>query len=145
MDAFPSVSEAGGVVPKAEGEIAPDTSSNHADDLGCRWCGALMPVGRRRGSARRFCRTEHRTAFHSAARRYVNQAIAAGRLTVAQMHAPGKACTPQPGACSAEGATPLAKMDRSHSLALVRILWAIPLRSQQANGRQSPDRKHDRR
>src|SRR4029453_2553073 len=92
MDAFLSVSEAGGVVPKAEGEIAPDTSSNHADDLGCRWCGALMPVGRRRGSARRFCRAEHRMAFHSAARRFVNHAIAAGRLTVADLYAPGKAC-----------------------------------------------------
>jgi hypothetical protein len=103
MDAFPSVSEAGGTVPKAEVEIAPDTSSNHADDLSCRWCGALMPAGPRGGSARRFCRPGHRAAFHSAARRFVNQAIAAGRLTVADLHAPGKACALATGVSRPEG------------------------------------------
>jgi hypothetical protein len=81
--ALEGASDADGV---AGGDL-PIRNSGH-----CLWCDGPLPTGPRRGSARRFCRTEHRTAFHSAARRFVNQAITAGRLTVADLHAPGKAC-----------------------------------------------------
>jgi hypothetical protein len=122
MDAFLGLSEAEGVFPKAKGEIALDTSSNHADDPGCLWCGAPMPVGRRRGSARRFCRTEHRMSFHSAARRFVNQAIAAGRLMVADLHAPGKACALATGVSRPWWLS----HPPSGRMPLVRVLWAEP-------------------
>src|SRR5215475_1744791 len=45
----------------------------------CIWCGRALKA-RRGGSPQRFCR--HRTAFHSAARRWAEANIAAGTLPV---------------------------------------------------------------
>jgi len=51
----------------------------------CLWCEGPLPAGRGRGSERRFCCSECRSAFHTAARRWALAEIAAGRLTVAQL------------------------------------------------------------
>jgi hypothetical protein len=107
------------VKPSASGAV---TSQPHT----CLWCGQPMPRGRRHGSARRFCQAKHRTAFHSFARRYVNEAISSGRLTVADLHGPSKACTPQSGAIWGRAATGVAKTDRPHPGSAVRVLWAEP-------------------
>jgi hypothetical protein len=47
----------------------------------CRWCGKPFRSGRR-GSPQHFCSSQHRAAFHSAARRFAEQAVAAGTLTI---------------------------------------------------------------
>ena len=79
---------------------------------GCLWCSALLPAGRGRGSQRRFCSTDCRSAFHTAARRWALAEIAAGRLTVAQL----KECRPESVHAFSRGrlasaATPLAKTE----------------------------------
>jgi hypothetical protein len=101
-------------------DMRPDEDPNPAR---CLWCSDHLPAGPRRGSVRRFCRTEHRTAFHSAARRFVNEAITAGRLTVADLHAPGKACALATGV-SRPGGLAQGLLRRPP---LVRVLWAEPV------------------
>jgi len=51
----------------------------------CLWCPTPLPAERGRGSARRFCSTDCRQAFHTAARRHALAEIEAGRLTVARL------------------------------------------------------------
>ena len=51
----------------------------------CLWCEGPLPAGRGRGSERRFCCADCRSAFHTAARRWALAEIAAGRLTVARL------------------------------------------------------------
>jgi len=41
----------------------------------CLWCGKALVTSRSRGSAKRFCTTEHRQAFWTAARRWVERAL----------------------------------------------------------------------
>ena len=49
--------------------------------IDCRWCGRACQL-RRGGSPRVFCGPACRTAFHTAARRWAEGAVAAGVLTV---------------------------------------------------------------
>jgi hypothetical protein len=58
----------------------------------CVWCGRSFR-GRRGGSPQRFCCAAHRTAFHSAARRWAEHAVAVGMLAVADLKANPAACT----------------------------------------------------
>jgi hypothetical protein len=62
----------------------------------CPWCGQPVKPARRRGwAAKRFCSDTCRNSFHSAARRWVHQAIAAGLLTVDIIrNASRRPCTP---------------------------------------------------
>ena len=50
----------------------------------CPWCGARF-IPRVGGRPQRFCCVGHRRQYHSAARRYVDREIAAGRLTIATL------------------------------------------------------------
>lgn len=64
----------------------------------CLWCEKPLPAGGRRGSARKFCDRLCRYAFHSAARRWVAQAIEAGLISSEDLRtASTKACTPRLG------------------------------------------------
>jgi len=54
--------------------------------VGCFWCGELFAARQSTGGGpKRFCGDPCRMAFHRAARRWVAQAIADGRLTVAEI------------------------------------------------------------
>jgi hypothetical protein len=90
----------------------------------CHWCGGSLPKGRGRGSSRRFCCGSHRTAFHSALRRAANLMIDDGRLSVADLHAPRKACTLPPVANSGGSATTIAKSARSRWTSPISVLWS---------------------
>src|SRR2546423_236394 len=48
----------------------------------CLWCGRVYRARRTGGSAQRFCSTEHRKAFWTAARRWTMRAIETGLLSV---------------------------------------------------------------
>jgi hypothetical protein len=52
------------------------------------------------GSPQKFCCAAHRTAFHSAARRWAERAVSLGRLSVAELKANPAACTLPPAAIS---------------------------------------------
>ena len=52
--------------------------------ISCRWCGRACQV-RRGGSPRLFCTLGCRTAFHTAARRWAEQAVASGTLAIAEL------------------------------------------------------------
>jgi hypothetical protein len=59
----------------------------------CLWCGrGFQP--RRGGSPRVFCAPACRAAFHTAARRWAEQAVASGMLTIAELR------TGDPAACT---------------------------------------------
>ena len=76
---------------------------NDAAPIHCRWCGrACRP--RRGGSPRVFCTSGCRNAFHTAARRWAERAIAAGMLTIAELrNGDPAACTLLSGRlCGAE-------------------------------------------
>ena len=108
----------------ADGERLPPEELRPTTADRCLWCAGSLPEGRGRGSPRRFCSDNHRTAFHSAARRLVKLMIDDGRLTVADLHAPRKACTLGPVANSGGGATTLAKTVRSRCMTPIRVLWS---------------------
>jgi hypothetical protein len=55
-----------------------------AAPIPCRWCGRASRT-RRGGSPRVFCTSSCRTAFHSAARRWAECAVASGLLTVGEL------------------------------------------------------------
>ena len=62
----------------------------------CHWCGAAF-TPRTGGRQQRFCSAQHRRQFHTAARQYVDDEIAAGRLTVNRLYSP-RATSALPGA-----------------------------------------------
>jgi|HubBroStandDraft_4_1064222.scaffolds.fasta_scaffold44544_2 hypothetical protein len=71
----------------------PTAGANTAS--GCLWCGTEFKA-RRAGSRQRFCCPRHRIAFHSAARRWAERAVACGALTVLELRDGGsEAYTPQ--------------------------------------------------
>ena len=51
----------------------------------CLWCDQPIEPRLSGGSPRKFCSPRHRTAFHSAARRWAERKIAAGILTIAEL------------------------------------------------------------
>jgi hypothetical protein len=61
----------------------------------CIWCGRLFATRRTGGSPQRFCRSEHRNAFWTAARRWAERAVAIGVVTIAELRA-GATCTLSP-------------------------------------------------
>ncbi len=54
--------------------------------MNCLWCSAPF-TPRIGGKPQRFCRPQHRSAFHSAARRWAEGAVADGRLAVTDLRA----------------------------------------------------------
>ena len=73
-----------------------------AAPIPCRWCGRACRT-RRGGSPRVFCTSGCRTAFHTAARRWAERAVASGTLTIAELrNGDPAACTLLPGGISAD-------------------------------------------
>src|SRR5580704_9366331 len=54
----------------------------HTEKAHCVWCGRAFTSRTTGGSAQKFCSTEHRKAFWTAARRWTMRAIEAGLLSV---------------------------------------------------------------
>lgn len=75
----------------------------------CLWCGGPLPDGASRGSPRRFCCPDHRRAYHTAARQYVDRLVQEGRIGPADLSASRKARTLVAGVVSP-----------------VRVVWATP-------------------
>jgi hypothetical protein len=51
----------------------------------CMWCLAPFHLARKRGSERRFCSSRCRVEFHTAARRWAESQLAAGKVTIARL------------------------------------------------------------
>src|ERR1051326_5074659 len=88
------------VIAAARNELPADPSSaaRCSDKLNCLWCGRAFTARATGGSAQRFCSTEHRKAFWTAARRWTMRAIETGLLSVecvkaaqSSVHAAGEA------------------------------------------------------
>jgi hypothetical protein len=73
--------------PAARGGIgeAFEMTATPPDDHVCLWCGREFTARCDGGKAQRFCRPACRRAFHAAARTWALDAIASGRLTVAEI------------------------------------------------------------
>jgi hypothetical protein len=88
----------------------------------CPWCEKPFRPRRGGGSHQTFCSPRHRMAFHSAARRWAERALASGDLTIGELRkGDTAACTLPRGAAkssllcpsSGEGALPyLLRPDR---------------------------------
>src|SRR5689334_20322881 len=61
---------------------APAPEPRSAGKPHCLWCGRIFTARTTGGSAQRFCSTEHRKAFWTAARRWTMRAIETGLLSV---------------------------------------------------------------
>ena len=59
----------------------------------CYWCGAPFSAGIVGAHRKRFCSTKCKNEFHSAARRWAEQALADGRLSIADLQALRTSCT----------------------------------------------------
>jgi hypothetical protein len=92
----------------------------------CIWCArAFKP--RRGGSPQRFCSPRHRTAFHSAARRWAEANIAAGTLPVDAIKGGlPAACTLHPG--NGLPSETVERRDASAQL-LNRVVATLPARA----------------
>jgi len=53
--------------------------------LSCLWCGKPFTSRRGGGSRQTFCCARHRVAFHGAARRWAERAVASGRLSIPEL------------------------------------------------------------
>ena len=53
-----------------------------AQGTGCAWCGRGFPPRTGGGLPKKFCSARHRKLFHSTARKFTEQAITLGFLTV---------------------------------------------------------------
>src|SRR5438477_12863236 len=62
----------------ARHERPADPAPRSAKKAHCLWCGRVYRARTTGGSAQRFCSTEHRKAFWTAARRWTMRAIEAG-------------------------------------------------------------------
>src|SRR6202049_906652 len=61
---------------------APFPAARSPQKSHCLWCGRTFTARTTGGSAQRFCSTEHRKAFWTAARRWTMRAIETGLLSV---------------------------------------------------------------
>src|ERR1043166_2687010 len=60
----------------------PSSAARSAGKPHCLWCGRAFTTRMTGGSAQKFCSTEHRKAFWTAARRWTMRAIETGLLSV---------------------------------------------------------------
>ncbi len=72
----------------------------------CLWCGAEFLAKTVGAHRKRFCSTRCRNFFHSAARRWVERALADGRLSLNDLGAPSASCTTVGGALEAHNKHP---------------------------------------
>ena len=59
----------------------------------CPWCGVQFLAATVGTHRKRFCSVGCKNKFHSAARRWAEQALADGRITLSDLRAPSASCT----------------------------------------------------
>src|SRR5262245_14154275 len=77
--------------PRSSEEASASVNASKCPD--CPWCGREYSPRQGGGSPQRFCSRTHRQAYYSAARRYVDAMLRAGKLPVAELKASRTACT----------------------------------------------------
>lgn len=77
-------------------ETAPTTSENGR----CLFCDRPFQARRTGGTPKKFCSPAHRNAFHTAARKWAEKAVADGRITLDDLKRDPGACTLLPAASS---------------------------------------------
>src|SRR5690349_4389286 len=72
------------VIAAARSELPADPATEPRSSVKphCLWCGRIFTTRVTGGSAQKFCSTEHREAFWTAARRWTMRAIETGLLSV---------------------------------------------------------------
>jgi hypothetical protein len=71
-----------------------------SDALYCSWCDRPFRLRRTGGTPKKFCSPAHRNAFHTAARKWAEKAVADGRITLDDLKRDPGACTLLPAASS---------------------------------------------
>ncbi len=61
--------------------------SGAQNEIKCEWCFESFVGGRRGAHIKRFCSTECKTAYHTAARRFGEKCLSDGRVTVSELRA----------------------------------------------------------
>ena len=59
----------------------------------CLWCGSQFPPRKLGAHQKRFCSSRCRSAFHTAARRWAEQALVRGDISVSDLKASVPSCT----------------------------------------------------
>ena len=72
---------------KAKDRRFPQPSARDEVGMNCLWCDTPF-TPRQGGKPQRFCSKGCRTGFHAAARKWAEQAVARGELTVAELRKP---------------------------------------------------------
>ena len=114
------------VTPIVRVDKMPNGIALSGDRCACVWCGQPFKPRRTGGSPQRFCLPAHRRAFDMAARRYVDRLIAAGRVSIADLHAPPAARAGYSGLVGWGCYPQVAETARSRSVSPIRIVWAEP-------------------
>lgn len=70
-----------------------DTNPPMAETLTCSWCGEPFEPRKVGAHRKKFCSAACKDRFHGAARKWVQHAIAQGRLSVADLKAAEASCT----------------------------------------------------
>ncbi|MCZ6482746.1 MAG: hypothetical protein O6757_05835 [Alphaproteobacteria bacterium] len=70
---------------KAKDRRIPQPSERDEVGMNCLWCDTPFERRTTGGSPQRYCSTDCRVAFHLAARRWAEMAVAAGWLTVEEL------------------------------------------------------------
>ena len=72
----------------------------------CFWCGTKFSAKTVGANPKRFCSALCKNRFHTAARRWVERALADGRLSLNELGAPSASCTTVGGALEAHNKHP---------------------------------------
>jgi hypothetical protein len=89
-------------------DIVSETPLTPSEDGMCLWCDRLFQARRTGGTPKKFCSPAHRNAFHTAARKWAEKAVADGRITLDDLKRDPAACTLLPAASSLSPACALA-------------------------------------
>lgn len=85
----------------------------------CVWCGTQFTARTTGGSPQRFCSPADRAAFHSAARRWAERAVASGALSVPDIQSTAPAACTLPGTAEAVAPVP-------HQVGSITVALDVP-------------------
>jgi hypothetical protein len=74
-------------------DIVSETRLTSSEDGTCLLCDRPFQARRTGGTPKKFCSPAHRNAFHTAARKWAEKAVAGGRITLDDLKADPAACT----------------------------------------------------
>ena len=109
------------------GEVGGMTRPGGIAMTACEWCGSAFEAVKRGDRAKRFCSDSCRAGFHSAARRWVQNAIAEGRLTIDEL----RAGISSPCTAESEGSTTIPAPDPGNRLPRARATCTLTTDSPQ--------------